>query len=538
MGNRPDKIAWSEKEFNAHNKYLYDLEDDPEYQEYQIPYKEYTGRTMSLNWMYAMKENLKIPFTSMILAIYIMDAYCSIIKTVPLDLSGIKAACLFLAHNSINIDSLDIDAITTESYAATFDMGSIMEKLGGRIIRPIPSFFIYNVTELQNKLIYIALTIKGVPLHKASIIAKTVKYMTSDSFEGESDEDMKAICYALSNKILQLKSDNDKLPVAMQGLADEILSDENFKKKCVDFVETNVDVRKNIKLEKLLVFRTPYKKMGVLGAGIAGDVHKIVKRGKEMAVKFQKEHYSEEVAVLELLSKSNSIIKLEGFLPEDADGAFLFFEIGSYDLKSAVVKYTYPDKSGYQLLGYFKQILEGLKVCEYYDVIHSDIKPDNIVWFEKERRYKLIDFGLAIGVASQRDKLYVEVCTVDYRPPEVFLTNGDYDYKIDIWSAGCVLYYMVMGRVFNNVQSGDVRQDSIKNIFKRQGTPTEESWPGVTQLPNYKNYTGEIYPKNPYFLNEIPDDKNMCYAVIKSCLTMNPKNRPNAEMLLGCLEEY
>lgn len=541
MGNQPDKITWSEEEFNDHNKYLYDLEDDPNYQSAVVTYD---SRLIALNWLLNRTDDVHINMRDIILAVYIMDAYLYVVGTD--NYSVAMPASLFLARNCTNVETIELDDFV--GYIRTEDqdkvagtVGDIMEKLGGRIIRPIPSFFIYNVSELQNNLIFIALLrIKNAAQFKPSVIAKSIKYMTSDDLDyNELSDEANVICYELSNELLKIKKDGG-LTEKIGNIVDNIFLDENFKRRCSDFVEIKLNIKRNTKIESLPVFRTPYKESGVLGKGISGEVHKISKRGKDMAVKFQDEGYYEEVSVLAVLSKSKYIIKLEGFLPEKAmvNESFLFFEIGNYELKTAIVKHDYPEKSEKELLMYFKDILEGLKACEYYDVIHADIKPDNVLWFEKEKRYKLIDFGLAMSMSSQRDELRVEVCTAMFRPPEVFLSNGTYDYKIDIWSAGCVLYHMVTGRYYVDYTKLLIQSDMFKFVFRDQGIPTEETWPGVTKLPNYKNYEDLSFPPNPNFLREIPDNKNMCYAVIKSCLTMNPKNRPNAETLLGCLKKY
>lgn len=541
MGNQPDKIAWGEEEFNAHNKYLYDLEDDPEYQStvwvdnkgYELNNK---NRESALNWMCDIRSGTNLKLVELVLAVYVMDAYCSIVNVSRKDIGPVLGSCLFLARNCTNIDTIEIDDLWDDDYLQTNTiMSDIIQQLGGRIIRPTPSFYIHNVTDLQNALIFLALVDENMIIYKPSLIAETVRYMTSDeNLEENLSEDTKAICYSISSTIEKLKNSTlERLKI----LAFDVFSNENLKKKCVSAM--NFKSRESAgTIKNLPIFRTPYKKLDVLGSGISGEVHKINRRGKDLAVKLQDQAYYEEVSILALLSKSKYIIKLEGFLPENIDKSFLFFEIGNYDLKSAIVKYDYPNKSEKELLMYFKQILEGLAACEYYDVIHADIKPDNVLWFEKEKRYKLIDFGLAMSMSSQRDELRVEVCTAMFRPPEVFLSNGNYDYKIDIWSVGCVLYHMVTGRYYVDYTKLLRQSDMFKFVFRDQGIPTEETWPGVTKLPNYEDYEDLSFPRNPNFLREIPDNKNMCYAVIKSCLTMNPKNRPNAETLLGCLKKY
>jgi len=58
-----------------------------------------------------------------------------------------------------------------------------------------------------------------------------------------------------------------------------------------------------------------------------------------------------------------------------------------------------------------------------------------------------------------------------------------YSTSIDIWSAGCIFAEMASGRP---LFPGSSVSDQLLRIFKILGTPTEHSWPGVSQLPDYR----------------------------------------------------
>ncbi|CAG8715515.1 2897_t:CDS:2, partial [Scutellospora calospora] len=84
---------------------------------------------------------------------------------------------------------------------------------------------------------------------------------------------------------------------------------------------------------------------------------------------------------------------------------------------------------------------------------------------------KLADFGLARAFGIPVRSYSHEVVTLWYRAPDVLMGSRQYSTSIDVWSAGCIFAEMASGRpLFPGVL----------------GTPTEETWPRVSQLPEYK----------------------------------------------------
>ena len=61
--------------------------------------------------------------------------------------------------------------------------------------------------------------------------------------------------------------------------------------------------------------------------------------------------------------------------------------------------------------------------------------------------------------------------------------SKQYSTSIDIWSAGCIFAEMASGRP---LFPGSSVKDQLLKIFKILGTPSEETWPGVSRLTDYR----------------------------------------------------
>jgi p90 ribosomal S6 kinase len=97
------------------------------------------------------------------------------------------------------------------------------------------------------------------------------------------------------------------------------------------------------------------------------------------------------------------------------------------------------------ILKIFKQIVEG--VCHIHNagLIHSDIKDLNIMVEKQGSEFVpiIIDLGSGVqaGNLSVTQSLLAREYTLSFAPPECW-KNAPIDYSCDIWSLGCLFYFM------------------------------------------------------------------------------------------------
>lgn len=88
-----------------------------------------------------------------------------------------------------------------------------------------------------------------------------------------------------------------------------------------------------------------------------------------------------------------------------------------------------------------RQLFLALNYLNCNNIIHRDIKCDNVIIEPSENTIKLIDFGTATFFFQKSIKALVG--TPAYTAPEVF--DRSYGNEIDVWSCGVMLYRLISG---------------------------------------------------------------------------------------------
>lgn len=228
-----------------------------------------------------------------------------------------------------------------------------------------------------------------------------------------------------------------------------------------------------------------------------------------------------EISLLRELSHDN-IVQLKDCV--QADGRlYLVFEFLDRDLKKYMESCN-GLMSPLLVKSYLFQCVRGLAFCHAKGVMHRDLKPQNLL-VSRDGRLKLADFGLARAFCPPIRPLTHEVVTLWYRPPEILLGSQTYAPPVDVWAIGTIFVEMVTKRP---LFPGDSEIDQLFKIFRQLGTPTEEEWPGVTQLqdwnPSFPKWIKSNYSSTT---TENLDDEGL--DLLEKFLYYSPKDRISAK---------
>ncbi|KAL6422127.1 hypothetical protein ACFW04_010877 [Cataglyphis niger] len=275
---------------------------------------------------------------------------------------------------------------------------------------------------------------------------------------------------------------------------------------------------------------------GQIGEGAQGLVLKAhdVFRDKEVALKKILIKRTEdglpvsiirEVKSLQQLEHPYVVVLLDAF-PNGLDFIMVFeyMPTGLWEvLRDADISLTMG-----QIKTYMKMLLEGMAYVHGKHIIHRDLKPANLL-ISAEGILKIADFGLSRLMWQDSTKPYShQVATRWYRAPELLYGARYYTSAIDVWSIGCIF-----GEMLNNspLFPGETDIEQLAIVLKYLGSPTSESWPGLTSLPDY-NKISFPYHKGTTWENIIQDAQPEAIDLIRQILIYNSSKRLTAEQAL------
>ncbi|XP_062860840.1 mitogen-activated protein kinase 12 isoform X2 [Trichomycterus rosablanca] len=168
------------------------------------------------------------------------------------------------------------------------------------------------------------------------------------------------------------------------------------------------------------------------------------------------------------------------------------------------------------------QILRGLKYIHAAGIIHRDLKPGNLA-INEDCELKILDFGLARQTDSEMTGYVV---TRWYRAPEVILNWMHYTQTVDIWSVGCIMAEMLMGKP---LFKGNDHLDQLTEIMKITGTPTQE-FISKLQSEDAKSYIQRLPRLKKRDIQVLmPEASPQAIAVLESMLLLDPDSRVTAD---------
>lgn len=291
----------------------------------------------------------------------------------------------------------------------------------------------------------------------------------------------------------------------------------------------------------------PYECLDMVGEGTYGVVVRARHRttGLMVAIKqfkrvkgdcHAKKVATREVRVLRQLRHPN-IVRLIEVIRDASEGSFhLVFEF----VERTVLQCLDQTERGVdpQLIRrYMYQLLRCLEYCHASNVIHRDVKPENIL-ISSQDIVKVCDFGFARLMLTSDSFLsgskYTDyVATRWYRAPELLVGKTDYTTAVDVWAVGCVFAELTTKLP---LFPGKTDVDMLARIIACCG-----ALPSVLVTCFHKN---PLYAKARLPAPPAPERRNHLYqqfrdqspewlAFLTSCLHVDPEKRLTCTELLA-----
>ncbi|KAJ5637266.1 hypothetical protein N7490_007145 [Penicillium lividum] len=235
-----------------------------------------------------------------------------------------------------------------------------------------------------------------------------------------------------------------------------------------------------------------------------------------------------EVKYLQELSHPNIIALHDVFSSKDQNLSLVLEFLPRGDLEMLIkdgdIHYGAAD-----VKAWMGMLARGVWFCHENFVLHRDIKPNNLL-IASDGEVKLADFGLARSFADPYLNMTHQVITRWYRPPELLYGARQYSGAVDVWSMGMVFAELLLRVPF---VAGNTDLDQISKICDAFGTPSEENWPGVTQLPNYIPTEQQVPVQGrEFFLRQFPTAGPMGADLLMSMCALDPRKRHTALQVL------
>ena len=194
---------------------------------------------------------------------------------------------------------------------------------------------------------------------------------------------------------------------------------------------------------------------------------------KVYSKKYLNDKYNYEYNLMNKI-KNEAIVNINSY---SEDKNYFYMEM-EYCAKGDLAKSILQNKSNLYSETTIKlistQLLSGLQELHKNGIIHCNLKPSNIL-IDEYGNVKICDFKKSLKVSTMNSNLMKKnksKMTPAYTAPEIFQEEGEYSFKSDLWSLGCIMYELSTGQVpfFDNSISEiviKIKRDNV-NFNKKE----------------------------------------------------------------------
>ncbi|KAJ6143466.1 hypothetical protein N7471_002919 [Penicillium samsonianum] len=262
-----------------------------------------------------------------------------------------------------------------------------------------------------------------------------------------------------------------------------------------------------------------------------------------------------EIGILEQLQEADPqnkmhLIKFDRYFDHKGHLCMVFENL-SMDLREVLKKFGRDVGLNLRAVrAYGQQIFLGLCLLRKCNILHADLKPDNLLVNEQRNILKVCDLGSASSVSDNEITPYL--VSRFYRAPEIIL-GIPYDYAIDVWSIGCTLFELYTGKILFTGRNNNQMLRSIMECrgkyppkLLRRGTLSPHHFDEMLNFHSVEEdkITGRLHTKIVDFKKPTRDLKTRLMAqgtrgmpdtevkeltmfldLLDRCLSLNPEKR-------------